>query len=97
MHGKAYRIYNKRAKNIEESIHAIFDESNDGKLSGSTVQDLNLNNHTGDEEEKAIEVSAPKGDPKSNLSIKIRKKKFHLKKRIKLVILEVLLSKLRAR
>ena len=39
-HSKAYRIYNKQTKTIEESIHVIFDETNDGVLSGSIVQDL---------------------------------------------------------
>ena len=28
LHSKAYRIYNKRTMNIEESIHVSFDESN---------------------------------------------------------------------
>ena len=51
MHSKAYRIFNKRTKTIEESIHVIFDESNDGVLSGSIVQDLHLNKYGDDEEE----------------------------------------------
>jgi len=50
MHSKAYRIYNKRTKNIEESVHVIFDEFNDGKLSDCLVQDLNLNKYRDDEE-----------------------------------------------
>jgi len=37
MHSKTYRIYNKHTKLIEESIHAIFDESNESKLSDSLV------------------------------------------------------------
>jgi len=45
MHSKAYRIFNKRTRAIEESIHVIFDESNDGALSDSIVQRLNLNKH----------------------------------------------------
>ena len=51
MHSKAYRIYNKRTKSIEESIHVIFDESNDGVLSDFIVQNLSLNKHSDDEEE----------------------------------------------
>jgi len=42
MHSKAYRIYNKRTKTIEESIHVIFDESNESKISDSLVQDPSL-------------------------------------------------------
>jgi len=49
MHNKAYKIYNKSTRNIEESIHVIFE--NDGKLNDSVVQGLNLNKHSGDEEE----------------------------------------------
>ena len=51
MHSKAYRIYNKCTKTIEESIHVLFDESNDGVLSGSIVQGLHLNKHGDNEEE----------------------------------------------
>ena len=43
MYSKAYRIFNKRTRTIHESIHVIFDESNDGALSDSIVQSLNLN------------------------------------------------------
>jgi len=43
MHSKAYIFYNKCTKNIEESVHVIFYELNDGKLSDSLVQDLNPN------------------------------------------------------
>jgi len=58
MHSKAYRIYNKHTKTIEESIHVIFDESNDGVVSGSTVQDLHLNKYGDDEEEAAEETNS---------------------------------------
>ena len=51
MHSKAYRIFNKRSRTVEESIHVIFDESNDGALSDSIVHSLNLNKHDDDEEE----------------------------------------------
>jgi len=54
MHSKAYKIYNKHTKTIEESIHVLFEESNDGVLSGSIVQGLGLNKH-GDDEEEARE------------------------------------------
>ena len=57
MHSKAYRIYNKHTKSIEESIHVIFDESNNGALSGSIVQNLSLNKHSGDEEETPKKVN----------------------------------------
>ena len=56
MHSKAYRIFNKRTKTIEESIHIIFDETNDGVFSGSTVHDLHLNKHGDGEEETTKEV-----------------------------------------
>ena len=50
---KTYRVYNKRTKIVEESIHVIFDESNYGTLSESFA-DLNLNqweDHNSDEDE----------------------------------------------
>jgi len=47
-----YRVYNKSAKNIEENIHVIFDEFNDGELSDSIGQDLNKNNHSDDEDKR---------------------------------------------
>jgi len=50
MHSKAYKVYNKLKMNIEESVHAIFYEFNDGKLSDSLVQDVNLSKHRDDEE-----------------------------------------------
>ena len=37
MHSKAYIFYNKCTKNIEESVHVIFDEFNDDKLSDCLV------------------------------------------------------------
>jgi len=51
LYSKAYRIYNKHTKTIQESIHMIFDESNDGVLSGSIAQNLHFNKY-GDDEEK---------------------------------------------
>jgi len=50
MHSKAYRVYNKRTKIIEESIHVVFDESNDGKLS-SSFNEFKFNSHEDDEDE----------------------------------------------
>jgi len=38
LHSKVYKIYNKHTKTIEESIHVIFDESNNGVLSCSIAQ-----------------------------------------------------------
>jgi len=52
-HSKEYRIYNKRIKTIDESIHIIFYESNESKLSDCLVQNLTLNKH-GDEEEERL-------------------------------------------
>ena len=63
MHSKACRIYNKHTKNIEESIHVIFDESNDGVLSDSVVQNLNINKHSNDEEEAPKEVNPDNQQP----------------------------------
>ena len=60
MHCKAYWIYNKRTKTIEESIHVIFDESNERKLSDSLVQNLNLNKHSDEEEERLEETNITK-------------------------------------
>ena len=60
MHTKAYRIYNKCAKNIKESIHVIFDESNDGALSDYASQNLNLHKQSNDEEEVPKEVNSNK-------------------------------------
>ena len=57
MHNKAYRIHNKRTKTMEKSIHVIFDESNDGALSGSIAQNLHLNKYGDDEEEAGKEVN----------------------------------------
>jgi len=37
MHSKAYRVYNKRTRLIEESIHIVFDESNDGNTNSSPL------------------------------------------------------------
>ena len=63
MYSKAYRIYNKRTKTIEESIHVIFDESNDGVLSGSIVQDLHFNKYGDDEEEAGEKVDSTNKQP----------------------------------
>ena len=62
-HSKAYRIYNKRTKTIKESIHVIFDESNDNVLSGSIAQNLLLNKYGNDEEEAAKEVNPANEQP----------------------------------
>ena len=44
LNSRAYRVFNKRTKIVEESIHVVFDKSNNGTLSESFA-DLNLNNH----------------------------------------------------
>ena len=56
MHSKAYRIYNKCVKTIEECIHVIFDESTESKLSDSLVQKFHLNKHSDEEEERLKET-----------------------------------------
>jgi len=48
IHSKAYKVYNKCAKNIKESVHVIFYEFNDGKLGDSISQYVNLNKHRDD-------------------------------------------------
>jgi len=58
MNSKVYRVYNKRAELIEESIHIIFDESNDGGLSSSSVQELKLNWYNDEEEEKEVRAKS---------------------------------------
>ena len=50
---KAYRVYNKRTKVVEESIHVIFDEKSDGVLSASFAE-LNLNRYEEDEVVDAV-------------------------------------------
>jgi len=50
MNCKAYHVYNKRTKIIEESIHIVFDESNDGELSPSSSQELKLSRYDDEEE-----------------------------------------------
>jgi len=39
MYSKAYLVYNKRTRLIEESIHIVFDESNDGHICSSPFQE----------------------------------------------------------
>ena len=53
MHSKAYRVYNKHTRLIEESIHIVFDESNDGNISSSRFQELKLSRYDDEEEEEA--------------------------------------------
>ena len=57
-----HRIYNKRSKTIEESIHVIFYASNDSKLSDSLVQNLNLSKYSDEEEEKSKDANVTKED-----------------------------------
>jgi len=52
MDGKAYRVYNKRTQLIEESIHIVLDESNDGNIRSSPFQELKLSRYDDDEEEE---------------------------------------------
>jgi len=52
MHSKAYRAYNKCTKIIEESIYIVSDESNDGKPSSSSFQELKLSRYDDDKEEE---------------------------------------------
>jgi len=51
MHSKAYSVYSKRPKVIDEGIHIIFDESNDGRLSSSSIWELKLNKYDDNDEE----------------------------------------------
>jgi len=51
MNSKTYCVYNKCTKIIEESIHIVFDESNDGRLSSSLFQELKLSRYDDEEEE----------------------------------------------
>jgi len=85
----AYIVYNKHSKNIE-SIHVIFDEYNNGKLTDSILQNLNLNKHSDDKKGEAREASATKDNYRNNLSIQIMKR-FHLKKKINPLMREVLI------
>jgi len=52
MKSKAYRVYTKRSKIIEESIHVLFDESNDGRQSSSSFQELKLSTYDDEKEEE---------------------------------------------
>ena len=47
MNSKAYRVLNKRTSMVEESIHVVFDESDNGILSEG-FKELNLNKHFDD-------------------------------------------------
>jgi len=60
MHSKAYRVYNKCTQLIEESIHIVFDESNDGNISSSPFQELKLSRYDDDHEEEEEEEARAK-------------------------------------
>jgi len=48
------------ANHIEFIIHVIFNESNESKLSDSLVQNLNMNKHRDEEEERLKETNVTK-------------------------------------
>ena len=50
---KAYNVYNKCTKVIEESIHVIFHETNNGVANTSSFDEFHLNKSTYDEDEEA--------------------------------------------
>jgi len=54
MHSEAFCVYNKRTKIIEDSIHIVFDESNDSRLSSSSFQKLKLSIYDDDKEEEEV-------------------------------------------
>jgi len=60
IHSKAYRIYNKCTKTIEESTHVIFDESNEGKCETNVMKKVYLSKRSDDEEEKSKEANVTK-------------------------------------
>ena len=60
MYSKAYRVYNQRTLLVEESIHIVFDESNDGNISSSPLQELKLNRYDDDEEEEEARAKTNK-------------------------------------
>ena len=66
MNSKAYRVSNKRTKIVKESIHIVFDESNDGRLS-SFLQELKLSRYD-DEEEDVVKAKEHKEPPKRPVS-----------------------------
>ena len=48
LHSKAYRVFNKRTLNVEESVHVIGDETN------SIVQENSLEENTGFQEKDFV-------------------------------------------
>jgi len=52
MHSKAYCVYSKHTRLIKESIHIVFNESNDGNTRSSFFQELRLNRYDNEEEEE---------------------------------------------
>ena len=60
---KAYRAHNKCTKVIEESIHVIFDETNNGLASSFSFDELQLRKYVDDEDEGALDKSNHKSGP----------------------------------
>jgi len=71
VNSKAYRVYNKCTKLVEESIHVIFYESNNGTLSEGFA-DLNLNQHGDEETDDDDEAVASNQRQKLNMQEQIQ-------------------------
>ena len=54
---KAYHVYNKRTKVIEEFIHVVFDETSDGFTSSSSLDEFQLTKCVDDEDKSALDNS----------------------------------------
>jgi len=50
---KAYRVHNKRTKIIKESIHVVFDETNNDLVSTSSFDEFQLSKYAYNKDEKA--------------------------------------------
>ena len=56
MNSKAYRVLNKHTSIVEESIHVVFDEFENGTLSEG-FKELNLNKHFDDISDDELDVN----------------------------------------
>ena len=66
LNSKAYRVLNKRTSMVEESIHVVFDESDNGILSEG-FKELKLNKHFDDISDDELDANDLNEDKKKNM------------------------------
>ena len=66
MNYKAYRVQNKRTSMVKESIHVLFDESENGILSEG-FNELNLKKHFDDVSDDELDANDQNDDEKKNM------------------------------